>query len=56
MIPYTEITKTCKLQDYTEALFRIETWINDTHIFKCIWMWQNNGVLPSTIKYSLKCN
>jgi hypothetical protein len=51
---YDDIITNCKFKDYTEALFRIETWESATHIFQCIWLSQNDGRLPTTISYKLK--
>lgn len=54
IMSYDDIITKCKFKDYTEALFRIETWESATHIFQCFWLSQNEGRLPTTISYKLK--
>ena len=50
-IGYNEIVATGILIDYTEDVFRIETWDLPNQIVECIWLPQNDGQFPTTITY-----
>lgn len=49
MKSYNEITETSELVNYTEDVERVETWMDSAYMYKCIWLEQNNGWLPTTI-------
>jgi len=48
---YNEIVAKGILIDYTEDVFRIETWDMPNMIVECIWLPQNDGQFPTTITY-----
>jgi len=48
---YNEIVAKGILIDYTEDVFRIETWQLPDKIVECIWLPQNEGMFPTTISY-----
>ena len=50
-IGYNEIVAAGKLIDYTEDVYRIETWELSDRIIECIWLPQNEGNFPTTITY-----
>lgn len=51
---YNEIVESGKLKDYTEGLFRVETWELSDRLAECVWLPQNEGIFPTTIYYKNK--
>ena len=51
VIGYNEIMAAGKLIDYTEDVYRIETWELSDRIIECTWLPQNEGNFPTTITY-----
>lgn len=50
-VSYNEIVDQGKLLDYTEDVFRTETWELPDQIVECVWLPQNQGNFPTTIYY-----
>lgn len=50
MKSYLEITQTCEILDYIESMYmRTEVWMDETHMYKCVWFNSNNWNCPNTI-------
>lgn len=47
---YLEIIHSCKLLDYVNMPFLAEIWQDDAHEYTCVWLPENLGKLPTTIK------
>ena len=48
---YNEIVETCKLKEFKDERFVYEVYEDENITYTCIWLINNKGYLPSTIKY-----